>query len=243
MVRRELIARFGVGFVTVFAVADWVEVITRKPEMATLHVRFESGDNQDGFAETNIKLRAVEGHRLGTSVVVWLKDPMTVEEVRAALTHYIRGWDALHTSIHTRVCSRSEMGRLDQDETYVNFERDFDSDKPVMMFNSDKLNGLVVLQDGILVELNAADLLPAEVVGFVGGYVNLPPGILELVGARDKFRRTPGRSRTCGERCGPNSSSCSRASSSGRGSGRLLSISRSNRGCGPSCSARVGILK
>ena len=190
--RQELIARFGVGFVTTFAVADRVEVITRKPEMTPLRVSFQGSDDQNGFSETNITLEATDAQRLGTTVIVWLKEPLTADELRNALTYFVRGWDSRNTRIIVGVCTGMAIvwPTDDSDTTYVPIERKLVADRSIELHPSANGEKLVVLQDGILVESGADDLLPKEVAGLIAGNVNVPPGIMELLGARNKFRRT-----------------------------------------------------
>lgn len=112
--RTELIARFGVGFVSVFAVARCVEVSTRKPEMTGLSVRFAAEDTPDGgFSDTEARVSRDPQAALGTRISVWLREDLSGKDVVLALEHYGRGWDTRRTAILYRICTERETQKWD----------------------------------------------------------------------------------------------------------------------------------
>lgn len=192
--RERLIARFGVGFVTVFAAASRVDVKTKKPGMTPIEVFFEGGEEtgQD-FCDRDIRIEHASGLlEIGTDVIVYYRDELTGKEVYDALQHYVRGWDQCETQITWAVqkwngvaepkesefqpYARPENLRVEQIDLTVRADSD----------------GPSVLQEGILVEEHAADLLPTELRRFVTGVMNLPAGRLNLVSSRNAFRRDKG---------------------------------------------------
>jgi len=189
--RERLIARFGVGFVTVFAAASRVNVTTKKPGMSPIEVFFEGGEESgQDFCDRDIRIERASGPaEIGTDVVVYYRDDLTGKEVYDALQHYVRGWDQCETQINRAVQKWNGTAKVDE-AGFQPFERT--EDLLVRQLDLDvetNAKGLSVLQEGILVEDHAADLLPIELRNFITGVINLPAGKLNLVSSRNAFRR------------------------------------------------------
>lgn len=193
--RDELIARFGVGFVTVFAVANSVELITQKPEMRGLRVKFSAVESgRDHFSPADARMTAVDTTTLlGTRIAVRLQERLNGQDILDALRYYVRGGDKRNSEIRWRCCefTHAISPSLAADRNQEGWRALIlgKSIAPGEATINNNQETLTVLQEGILIEEAANDLLPKELRSHVGGILNCPAGQLELTAARHSFRR------------------------------------------------------
>ncbi len=203
----KLIAEFGIGFLSCFAVSEKIIVNTKKDNFLGLEIEFPDFSHEySKISERRIKIRRDEDLvSNGTSIALYLNEARTNLDPQRALKKYCRNidpqliyeehkfesdkdiWKTVSDGGKCKRIGRRFLGEdaIDRAEIRLddtNYCEGFISFEP-----KSKENKFYICQDGIFVE-NCIDLLPKDIVG-IQGEINVKPGNIKLTASRNRVVR------------------------------------------------------
>ena len=191
----EQVAFFGIGVLSVFLVANRVEVSTRKvSEEQGIHARIE------GLGEEEVEIEeGITRGSVGTTVRVWVDNdasfaPGSVPEAVRKYARHVPG--VLMEDADTGVQSEAEESWNVEELLEVapspemrgvrkgrlGFAQSLTNETPIVS------NRITLCNGGFLVEESAFDLLPVNPMGFAGE-LDMHANFLSVVMARERFQR------------------------------------------------------
>lgn len=133
----ESISEFGIGILTYFLLCDFFEVETKTENKASLKFRVTINADESFFFYDNLQRK-----KAGTKITLFLKEPLSFDELRRWIDYYIRFVDF---PILVKSGSRREIYKAQQ--LIINEKEELS--KRLNILNLDKLDRLAVLDSCI----------------------------------------------------------------------------------------------
>lgn len=201
----SLIAEFGIGFLSVVSVATHLEIVTARSGMQPLFISLQSECQTTGnLSDRQAKIIPLKNEvPVGTTVFVAPCRTLTGTEISEAVGHFWRGGNSAGCEIRLQFSTRARTSGNPAGEYFarrhISVMEQWESLNPAannpipldtvkLMFGS---SGVIVLQEGILVEERADDLLPKALRGELGLAINVRSGVISVTASRSSFRREP----------------------------------------------------